>query len=88
MLHVDRDYHQAFKEWLVNSTDEFRPHNQAYIVYGTLILWVAWLFFNGGSQGNLFAPRANSPAKIIINTWLAGAIAGIVTVYVKPHVLK
>lgn len=87
MEHVDKDYHQAFKEWILYHVDEFRPHNQAYIVYGTLILWVAWLFFNGGSQGNLFAERANSPGKIIVNTWLSGAISGIVTVFVKPRFL-
>lgn len=58
------------------------------MVYGTLILWVAWLFFNGGSQGDLFVFRKNGQAKIIINTWLSGSVAGIVTVYVKPHILK
>ena len=27
MTHVNKDYHMAFKEWLVNKTDEFRPNN-------------------------------------------------------------
>lgn len=36
----------------------------------------------------MFTPRTNSPAKIIINTWLSGSISGIVAVYVKPHILK
>lgn len=36
----------------------------------------------------MFSYRTNSPAKIIINTWLAGSIAGIIAVYVKPHILK
>lgn len=36
----------------------------------------------------MFAYRKNSPSKIIINTWLSGSIAGIVTVYVKPHILR
>jgi Amt family ammonium transporter len=88
MAHVDKDYHGAFKKMLLYSKDEFRPHNTSYIVYGTMILWAAWLFFNGGSQNNVFAFRTNSPAKIIINTWLSGSIAGIVAVYVKPHILK
>jgi ammonium transporter, Amt family len=35
----------------------------------------------------MFAERTNSPGKIIVNTWLSGAIAGIVTVFVKPRFL-
>jgi len=49
MEHIDKDYHQVFKDFVLHSSDEFRPHSQPYIVYGTLILWIAWLFFNGGS---------------------------------------
>ena len=87
MNHVNKDYHMAFKEWLVNKTDEFRPNNQAYIVAGTLILWVAWLFFNGGSTNDMFVPRTNGPAKIIMNTVIGGSFGGIVAVFLKPHVL-
>lgn len=87
MNHVNKDYRMAFKEWLVNKTDEFRPNNQAYIVAGTLILWVAWLFFNGGSTNDMFVPRTNGPAKIIMNTVIGGSCGGIVAVFVKPHVL-
>lgn len=88
MKHVNKEYHPQFKDWMVNSVDEFRPHNQAYIVFGTLVLWVAWLFFNGGSQNDMFAPRTNAPPKIILNTWLSGAVGGVVAVYVKPHILR
>lgn len=87
MNHVNKDYHMAFKEWLVNQTDEFRPHNQAYIVTGTLILWVAWLFFNGGSTNDMFVPRTNGPAKIIMNSVIGGSSGGVVAVFLKPHVL-
>jgi hypothetical protein len=37
---------------------------------------------------NMFAPRANSPAKIILNTWISGSVAGIIAVYTKSHVMK
>jgi Amt family ammonium transporter len=57
------------------------------VVTGTLILWVSWLFFNGGTTLNLFVPRANGPAKIIMNTVIAGSTAGCVGVFVKPHFL-
>jgi len=56
-------------------------------VAGTLILWVAWLFFNGGSTNDMFVPRTNGPAKIIMNTVIAGSSGGIVAVFLKPHVL-
>jgi len=52
-----------------------------------LILWVAWLFFNGGSTNNLFVPRANGPAKIIMNTVISGSVGGVVAVFVKARLL-
>lgn len=36
----------------------------------------------------MFSPRSESPSKIILNTWLAGSIAGIIAVYTKSHVMK
>jgi len=36
----------------------------------------------------LFAPRANAPAKVILNTLLSGAVGGIVGAFVKPFVLQ
>jgi ammonium transporter, Amt family len=77
----------AFKEWLTNQNDDFRPHNQAYIVAGTLILFISWLFFNGGSTNNLFVERKNGPAKIIMNSVIGGCSGGTFTVFLKPHLL-
>lgn len=63
---------------------------------GGLILWLAWLFFNGGSTYDfyedpsntaMFVPRANGPAKVMMNTFISATISGIVVVYVKPHVM-
>ena len=85
--YVYRDYHQAFKEWLLSQTDEFRPHNPTFVVTGTLMLWVAWLFFTASCNRDLFVPRTNGPAKIIMNTVVSGCIGGLVGVFVKPHVL-
>ena len=79
------------------NSDEFRPWNQAYVVTGGLILWMAWLFFNGASgytiYGNpattsMFAFRKNAPPKIMTNTFLCAAISGIVVVFVKPHIMR
>jgi len=51
-------------------------------------LWIGWLFFNGGSTYSIFTPRANGPAKVILNTLLSGSIGGLVAVVVKPFLLK
>lgn len=58
-----------------------------FIVMGTFILWVCWLFFNGGSALTMFGPRRQSVAKIFMNTIIAGAAAGIVATAIKPHVM-
>ena len=53
-----------------------------------MILWVAWLFFNGGSTLSLQTPRANSSPKIIINTLLASSVSGLVAVWFKPLITR
>jgi ammonia channel protein AmtB len=40
----------AFRRWFKGQFhEEVRPYNESYMALGTVILWVAWLFFNGGS---------------------------------------
>lgn len=58
-----------------------------YIVTGALIVSVGWLFFTGGSSFTLFAERANSPPKIIMNTLISGCTSSVLSVYIKPQVL-
>jgi Amt family ammonium transporter len=56
-------------------------------VTGALIITVGWLYFNGGKTLNLFVPRANAPAKILMNTIISGCVSGVFAVYLKPHFL-
>jgi len=35
-----------------HGTDEFKPHNIANVVLGTVLLWFGWFGFNGGSAVN------------------------------------
>lgn len=51
----------------------FRPHNVSQVVLGTVLLWVGWLGFNGGST---FAANLRA-AMAIAATNLAGSVAGI-----------
>ena len=52
----------------------FQPNNAAWATLGTLLLWIGWIGFNGGST------TAATPefAHIIANTMLAGAFGGLV----------
>lgn len=51
----------------------FKPHNVSNVVLGTVLLWVGWLGFNGGSTfaANLRAGMA------IATTNLAGSVGGL-----------
>ncbi|GJN94585.1 hypothetical protein Rhopal_007668-T1 [Rhodotorula paludigena] len=51
----------------------FKPHNVSSIVLGTVLLWVGWLGFNGGST---FGANPRS-AIAITNTNLAGSMGGL-----------
>lgn len=55
---------------------------------GTLILFLGWLFFNGGRAFSMFEHRANDPAKIIQNTYICPAVAGIVAIILKPLLMR
>jgi ammonia channel protein AmtB len=50
---VRRPLQESMKEKLIAQDDTIYPHNQNYIVFGTLLLWVAWLFFNAGAGSGL-----------------------------------
>jgi Amt family ammonium transporter len=64
--------------YIRNSNHVFKAHNNAYLAFGTFMLWVSWFFYNGGTTLNLFAPRKHSSSKIIVNTALGGATGGLV----------
>ena len=79
------DYREAFKEWISTQQPEFKPHNPALIVTGTLLLWVCWLFFNGGSAV-IFSARKNAPAKVIMCNVISAAAGGLFAVFFKPRI--
>jgi Amt family ammonium transporter len=56
-----------------HGTDEFKPHNVANVVLGTVFLWFGWFGFNGGSAGNATARAAM--ASCVTN--LAAAVGGL-----------
>lgn len=55
------------------SSLNYRPHNVTHIVLGTVLMWVGWLGFNGGS-----AMGANLRAVVAVaNTILAAGMGGV-----------
>jgi len=56
-----------------HGTDEFKPHNIANVVLGTVLLWFGWFGFNGGSALNSTTRAAMACAV----TNLAAAVGGL-----------
>lgn len=65
----------------------FEANSFPFIVFGTMILNVSWLFFNGGSTFTMFAPRKNAASKVIMVTLLSGFTGGLVAKFFKPFVM-
>ena len=42
--------------------DSMDPHNVPFAVLGTLILWLGWLMFNGGSSVGVYDPESRLAA--------------------------
>ena len=59
-----------------------------FVVFGTILLWVSWLFFNGGSTGGMFNARANNAPKIMMVTILAASSGALVAAFLKPIVMR
>lgn len=71
---------------MANDT-RFEANSFPFIVFGTILLNVCWLFFNGGSTFTMFAPRKNAASKIIMVTILSGVTAGLVAAFIKPFIM-
>ena len=78
-----------FEQWILTREKEpFTPFSFPFLVMGTIILWVCWLFFNGGSAFSMGNPRRQGVAKIIMNTIIAGAAGGVIATTIKPFVMR
>lgn len=62
------------------------PYSPSQSVLGTLILWLGWLLFNGGSSGGLIGESGYAGRLAIINTILAPSAAGIFTFFTRKMI--
>jgi Amt family ammonium transporter len=56
------------------------------VVLGTLILWVGWMFFNGGSSLTISGGGWKSAGKAMVNTILAPSAAGLFTFLTRKYI--
>mmetsp|Transcript_12413 Transcript_12413/g.20855 ORF Transcript_12413/g.20855 Transcript_12413/m.20855 type:complete len:258 (+) Transcript_12413:823-1596(+) len=64
------------------------PNNVLSVAQGTLILWLAWLMFNGGSSLAIVETNSSDAAQLaIVNTILSPAVGGMFTFFTKKHIL-
>lgn len=86
-------------EWDINRVHEFvrryatklserqiTPHSPQQCVMGTLILWLGWLMFNGGSSAAVIGDGGKSAKLAIVNTIISPASAGIFTFMTKKFI--
>ena len=82
---------EGFEKWIQEeacSKLPYEPNSIPFMVVGTIVLWVAWLFFNGGSTLSMFNERDGGTPKIMMNTIISGAIGGLVSVIFKPLIFS
>lgn len=68
--------------------EHFEPHNQSFMMLGTMILWFGWYGFNPGSTQALANGQALVAARISINTTLAAACGTIVGLFCAKMFMK
>lgn len=77
-----RTYQQTLNE---RSFEAYSPNN---VVFGTLILWVGWMFFNGGSSLGLSDPTDGwgKASLAMVNTIIAPSAAGMTAFFTRKYV--
>eukprot|EP00347_Sterkiella_histriomuscorum_P006502 403352522 len=85
---VKQKYRSSFEEWVLSLKITLGPSCPTYVVVGTFITWVCWLFFNAGTTLSLQVPRTNGPSIIMFNTMLSSSISGIIVAIFHPLIMR
>lgn len=78
--------HQFARHYLQRQQDsKLAPNNYVSVLQGTLILWLAWLMFNGGSTLAIVGGSGSSAQIAMANTIIAPSMAGVFTFFTKKY---
>ena len=58
-------------------------HSPLLAIFGTMILWFAWLLFNGGSSNGLSGDGVSKSSLAMVNSILSPSAAGIFTLFTR-----
>ena len=77
------------ERWIIELSKEtdFETNSLAFVVFGTIILFVSWLFFNGASTFSMYNARESGISKIMMVTILSGCTGGICATFIKPIIM-
>lgn len=71
----------------LQNDDLFELNSFPFVVFGTIMLIVSWLFFNGGSALTMFGEDGTNIPKIMMCTLLSAATGGITSAFLKPLIM-
>ena len=80
--------HQFVRVYKINLEEKnFTPHNPAQVVLGTLVLWLSWLMFNGGSSLGIVDEKGTRSQLAMINSIMSPAVSSICTFFTKKYIV-
>jgi Amt family ammonium transporter len=78
-----------FRRWIKECAEKpYKINSVMDVAAGTLILWVGWFYFNGGSALTMYKARQNSVCRIVLNTIIGGGAGGITMMIFKPLIMR
>jgi len=72
---------------VISESETEAAHSPQQVALGTLILWLGWLLFNGGSSAGVVGDNGKSASIAIMNTIVCPSACGIATYIFKPLIV-
>jgi len=68
--------------------EDFAPASLALVVLGTMVLWLGWILFNGGSSLSVTGGNLIQAEKAVVNSIISPAAAGVFSFILRNYVLN